>query len=614
MVGIPVIDATGETIGRVYDLGIATGEVFPRITSLAFKGPGQEPFMINWRKYVDCFDNKGLYLKSPAVDIRFSYLQPEEVLIARDLLNRQIVDTRGLKVVRVNDVKLSQSGTNQLRLLGAEVGVRGILRGLSPHLENAVVRIAKLFGKNIPEKIIAWSYMDLLDKQLKDVQLSVSHKTLEQMHPADIADIIEKLDPRLRSEVFAQMDVARQADAMAEMDEDQAAELVEDMNAEDASRMLSEMNPDDAAELVNELDYEKAETLLRLMGVKEEQAIRQLLGYKEDTAGRIMTSELLSLSPEKTVADAIALVKTAETDEREMTNYLYLVDEHKKLKGVLSLRTLLIKKDTEKLSSIMEKEVISCNPDTDQEEVAETISKYNLLALPVVQENGKLLGIVTVDDALDVLEEEHEEDLQLAGAPSANDKEKSTGTHELSWIITNQMWFFFWAIGALVMGLITLPTALNNAIFFTVVALPIALLMSDAMISYATNFYIEHDSDETEKPSLLRFTINGLGPAFVFMLLMVLVVLGLSGLVTQAGILQFELPFIVCGFFAAALTVLISYATAPIYLKTLYARDAAGKDTSRITMRLVSASISLVLFILLAFAFCNVPFLLGIVA
>lgn len=194
MMGKPVVDIQGEKIGTISDLAISTGEVFPRITSLAFQGPGKVPFMISWRKYVDTFDEDGITLNAEAHDIRFSYLQPDEVLLARDLLNRQIVDTQGLKVVRVNDLKLSVSGS-QLRLLGAEVGARGILRGLASWLERAVVAVAKVFGKKIDEQIIAWNYMDLLDRDLSEVQLSVTHKRLDELHPADVADILEQLDP-----------------------------------------------------------------------------------------------------------------------------------------------------------------------------------------------------------------------------------------------------------------------------------------------------------------------------------------------------------------------------------------------------------------------------------
>ena len=253
LLGNPVLDANGERIGVVNDLGIATREVFPRVTSLAFQGPGKTPFMISWRKYVETFDETEVRLAVPATDIRFSYLQPDEVLIARDLLNKQIVDTRGMRVVRVNDLKLSDTSSSQLRLLGAEVGVRGILRALSPAFERLVMRASHAMGHDIPERIIAWNYMDLIDRDLSSVKLSVSHQTLDDLHPADVADIIEQLDPRLRGQVFAQLDDAQAAEAMAELDDDEmAAKIVGDMEDADASRMLSEMDPDDAAELVGE--------------------------------------------------------------------------------------------------------------------------------------------------------------------------------------------------------------------------------------------------------------------------------------------------------------------------------------------------------------------------
>ena len=205
MLGRPVFDSSGEKLGIISDVAISTGEVFPRITSLAFKGPGKTPFMISWRKYVDTFTEDEITLNCESFNIRFSYLQPDEVLLARDLLDQQIVDTQGLKVVRVNDLKLSPSGT-QLRLLGAEVGIRGILRGLHPLVEKAFVGFAGLFGKKIHEHLIAWNYMDLIDRDLSKLKLSVDHKRLEELHPADVADILEQLDPKQRAEVFQHLD------------------------------------------------------------------------------------------------------------------------------------------------------------------------------------------------------------------------------------------------------------------------------------------------------------------------------------------------------------------------------------------------------------------------
>ena len=155
MLKLPVLDVDGEKLGVVNDFGIATGEVFPHVTSLAFRGPGKTPFMISWRKWVDRIDETGVHLKTSATEIRFSYLQPTELLLARDVLNKQIVDTQGMKVVRVNDIKFSMSGENQLRLLGAEVGARGLLRAISPTLEHVVEGFMKHLGKPLGEDIIA---------------------------------------------------------------------------------------------------------------------------------------------------------------------------------------------------------------------------------------------------------------------------------------------------------------------------------------------------------------------------------------------------------------------------------------------------------------------------
>lgn len=410
MIGEPVTDANGERLGAISDLAIQTGEVFPRITSLAFTGPGKVPFMISWRKYVGDFDDEGITLQVAKEDIRFSYLQPDEVLLARDLLDRQIVDTRGMKVVRVNDLKLSQSG-KQLRLLGAEVGTRGILRGLHPLLEKAATKVAHLFGKHIDEKLIAWNYMDLLDRDLSEVQLSVTHTRLEELHPADVADILEQLDPQQRANVFKYLDDTQAGDAISEMEDEFQADIIADLDERRASRLLSEMDPDDAADIVGDLPYEKAETLLRMMGVEDAADIRKLLGYKDDTAGGLMTTQFVSMHADDTVGQTVEALRSLDEDHPTVS-YVYVLDDYDKLVGVLSLRTLVLAHPDTLLESIMFDELITCLPEEDEEEVAENISKYDLLALPVVDEGGAMLGIVTVDDALDVIEDDAEESRQ----------------------------------------------------------------------------------------------------------------------------------------------------------------------------------------------------------
>ena len=405
MMGKPVVDSTGEKIGTISDLAISTGEVFPRITSLAFQGPGKVPFMISWRKYVNEFSEDGITLKMPAVDIRFSYLQPDEVLLARDLLDRQIVDTQGLKVVRVNDLKLSQSGT-QLPLLGAEVGIRGILRGWATWIERAVVTIAKAFGRDLDEHIIAWNYMDLLDRDLSDVQLSVTHKRLDELHPADVADILEQLDPQQRANVFKHLDDTQAGEAVAEMEDELQADFIEDLDEKRAAGVLGNMDPDDAADIVRDLPYEKAETLLRLMGVEDAIEIRALLGYRDGTAGGMMTTQFVTVHTSSTVREAIETLRGLPEDAPSV-HYLYILDDDERLVGVASVRTLVLNEDDAVMGDIMFDEVISVPPEESEEDVIEDIFKYELTAMPVVDERGVLLGIITVDDAWDALEDDH---------------------------------------------------------------------------------------------------------------------------------------------------------------------------------------------------------------
>ena len=404
MLGKPVVDSVGEKIGTISDLAISTGEVFPRITSLAFQGPGKVPFMISWRKYVDEFDDEGIKLSVESPDIRFSYLQPDEVLLARDLMDRQIVDTQGLKVVRVNDLKLSQSGT-QLRLLGAEVGVRGILRGLAPWLERAVVSVAKAFHKQIDERIIAWNYMDLLDRDLSEVQLSVTHKRLDELHPADVADILEQLDPQQRAIVFKHLDESQATEAISEMEDEYQADFIEDLDDAKAANVLGNMDPDDAVDIVRDLSYEKAEALLRLMGVEDAAEIRRLLGYKDGTAGGMMTTQFVAVPESFTVRETIEVLRELP-EEHPTVHYVYVLDEYDKLVGVLSLRTLVLTDDSKIMHDIMYTDLITASPDETEDDVAADVFKYDLPAMPVVDERGKLLGIVTTDDAWDAIEDD----------------------------------------------------------------------------------------------------------------------------------------------------------------------------------------------------------------
>jgi CBS domain-containing protein/sporulation protein YlmC with PRC-barrel domain len=455
LLGTPIIDADDQRVGLVSDLAVSTNEVFPRVVAVAFKSADKTPRIISLRRYVATATNEEVRLSVPGSELEYSYLKEDELLLARDLLNKQIVDVQGKKVVKVTDLKLSDSGTS-LRLLGAEYGLRGRLQFAPPLWANFVTGIMGLFGKAPQEQLIAWNYIDLPGRDLSQMKLSVSHKRLHELHPADVADIIEQLDPEARAAVFAHLDKEQAADTISEMEDEYQADVIEDLPEPHASDLLAEMDPDDAADIIADLDYSKAERLLRLMGIEDSEAIRGLLGYPEKTAGGIMTPEVAVIAEDSTVAEARDYLRSIAHDADNL-HYVYLLSgpvPGGKLVGVVSMFELLVKDPDTRLNDFATRDLFAASPEDDQEDVAEMISKYNLLALPIVDKDFRLLGTVTIDDAVDVLEEEAEED--LARATGRRDPEPTSSAsptliaragRALRWCLPqNVSWVVIWTI------------------------------------------------------------------------------------------------------------------------------------------------------------------------
>ncbi|MBA4370765.1 MAG: magnesium transporter [Coriobacteriaceae bacterium] len=615
MLGRPVVDAAGETIGTIHDIAIATGEIFPRVTSLAFVGPDKTPFMLSWRKYVAEFDGDHVALTVPAADIRFSYLQPTEVLLSRDLLNKQIVDTQGMKVVRVNDLKLSES-RNQLRLLGAEVGARGILRGISPALERTVDLLARLVGRpdGLPENIIAWNYMDLLDRDLSHVRLSVTHKRLHELHPADIADVLEQLGPAQRAMVFEHLDNAAAAEAISELEDELQADVIDDLGEARASDILEIMDPDDAADIIGDLPYDKAEALLRLMGVSEAREVRKLLGYKEKTAGGIMTPEVTKVTEGMTVGAVIDHLRK-DAAENESIYYVYVTDDDGRLTGVLSLRDLIVSAPETAVSDIAERDLFMVDPDDDQEDVAEMMAKYDLLALPVVDERGRVLGIVTVDDALDVLEEEAEEDLAIA---TGSAKERGPVASLWGRIWRRSIWVAVWgaALGA-VLGLAdaaaigTAPVLLDEfglqVAVFAALLMPVLLRTAEEASSRAVAEIIEGDEDERPRigtrlltEGLVGFAVGAVAGVFAGVVGYLLGGLD-PGLGLTLGV-------------ATGASVLATVVFGSVLADAALSLSARGRQVSSTALSLVSMAFAAVAYVVIAYAFGVGAVYLGIVS
>jgi magnesium transporter len=588
MMGKPVVDAAGETIGTINDIAISPGEVFPRVTSLAFVGPGKEPFMLSWRKYVADVDAERVTLQVPRAELRFSYLQPDEVLLAHDLLNKQIVDTQGMKVVRVNDLKLSES-RGQLRLLGAEVGARGLLRGISPALETVVARIAGIFGAKLPENIIAWNYIDLLDRDLSHVKLSVTHKRLHELHPADVADILEQLAPNQRAKVFEHLDNDQAAEAISELEDELQADVLEDLTDERASDILEIMDPDDAADIIGDLPYDKAEILLRLMGVREARQVRKLLGYRENSAGGIMTPEAITVSAQLTVQEVIDRLR-ASVEEAENIYSIYVVGEGRVLQGVVPLRDLIVSGPDTKIADIMSTEFFSIGPDDDQEDVAEIMSKYDLLALPVVDESGKVLGMVTVDDALDVMEQESAEDLALAaGRPDSRVSEVG------SWLGAATSWVIAWIVAGLVMGgLVAYFRRWQDVFIVAVLFVPLVMRASDQVAGHSLGLLID-PGEESGVRALQRVGIDVAAGLFLG---------AISGLVSLALLQMLGRPLASAIWLALAitLTVVVLALLGAVLPLGLQRKDGTWRASATFVSALMSAG-GVALYLTLAIAF-----------
>lgn len=525
ILNVDVKDSAGKILGQLSDLAITTSEVFPRVSSLAIQ-KDKQPFVFSW-SYVDTFAANSIILNVTQEKLRFSFVPPNEILLRGDLLDRQIVDTQGLKVVRVNDLKLSLSA-DEMRLLGADVGFRGILRRLS--IEKLLSAVLSTVRLNPPEKIIPWYYMDLLEKDLSQVKLSVSHRTLKELHPADLADIIEQMDEVQRTKLFEHLDIIRAADAMSEIDPEVQPTMLEAMSNKRASDLLAAMDPDDAADIIAGLPYDKAQSLLNLMGIQEGADIRKLLGYKESTAGGIMTTDLVAIREDMTTREAIEYLRSVAMDA-EGASYVYVVDESHRLLGVLSLYNLVIADPETAVKEIILPELITVEVGDDQEEVAAVIRKYDLLAVPVVDENSILLGIVTVDDVLDVVEEESDEDMSIL-AGSAHPSLVMTTTLTRS-TLRRALWLGVWTIvGSALSSILLLYSDLIESAIVLAFFIPLVLMLSEDISTQSIALMLEVLKEGAfDRELVIKKTASDLGAGIIVAAFAGLVVEGLSRLI-----------------------------------------------------------------------------------
>jgi magnesium transporter len=390
-----VLDPKGEELGRVRDIVLVKGEKFPKVSALIIvRKKGM--FNLPWAD-LNIFNKRIISAIIYGESLQSYESGENDLLIVRDILDKQIVDANGAKVVRVNDIKLEGYNSEAI-LVAVDVGMRGIMRRLG--VERSGEDLMKLFNKRIPYALISWNYIQPLEPKLSKISLTVPRQMVSELHPADIADIISQVSHKEGASFFEELDVETAAEALSELEPDVQAAIITGMDTDKAADIIEEMPPDEAADVLSDLPMDKAKEILEQVEKEEAEDIQELLSHEEDTAGGIMTTEFIAYAPETTVMKAIENFKN-DSEEVETVYYIYVTDVDEKLVGVVSLRELLLASLDTKLSDIMITKIKAVTPETDEVEVAEIISKYNLVALPVVNSEGYLLGIVAVDDILD---------------------------------------------------------------------------------------------------------------------------------------------------------------------------------------------------------------------
>ncbi len=444
-----VFDNEGRRLGTLHDLCVTLNETFPVVTALIVRNTlstlSNTTMIIPWSQ-VNSLDEPQIRLTVKQSELQTYIPQPDELLLRRDILDKQIVDTQGFRVVKVNDLQLAQI-KKTVRLVGVDIGLSSLLRRLG--ILKPVEVISHVLPIHLAERTITWNYVEPIQVikagaasgatgQLalagpaasvstggivSQVQLNVSHNKLADLRPADIADILEQLDAEEASAMLERLDTETAADALNEVESPLQYDILSELDPERASDLLETLAPDDAADILADLPPEVAERLLNLMPIAESRSIRELLRYGSETAGGIMTNEVLSLAQDMTVEEALVYLRQ-HSEHMEMVYYLYIVDAEQRLAGVVSLRELVVAEPATRLKDLMSPDVIKVSTSMDQEQVAQVIAKYDLLGVPVVDSDNRLVGLVTVDDVIDVIHEEQAEDFSDIAGTSVEEFEE----------------------------------------------------------------------------------------------------------------------------------------------------------------------------------------------
>lgn len=397
IIGRNVYSSSSQTLGRLVDIVVDSSFVRPKIIAIKVKQ----------KKNIYIYDYSDVVLVNKYNKIVIILRNPKEIdisgkqilYLAKNILDKQVVDVNGRKVVRVNDLRLAEVSTGTY-LIAVDVGLEGLLRRLG--INDAASRLLKPFNHVVSNKLMLWDDVETIDFSNVGIRISKSRSKLDTLHPSDLADIIEDLDRKSQAAIFAALDEEKAADVLEELEVDAQRNVIDSMTLEKAADVLEKMPADEVADLLDDLEVDKAEELLGEMEIEASVEVRELMEYPEKLVGSIMSTDYMSFSPDTKIIDVLNELRDSKPESNIIYN-IYVIDNSEKLLGTVSIRDLIVNSTDTTLEKIMLKEPHYISDTAKISKIPEIISKYNLLAIPVVNKEMIMIGTVIIDDILDKL-------------------------------------------------------------------------------------------------------------------------------------------------------------------------------------------------------------------
>lgn len=393
VLGRKVLSQSNEVIGRVQDILVNVQNQKPQVIAIKIKTDGKS-------KVIDFSNIKIIKIKNQyAFQCNGKYKTlnnniENTLFLKNNVLDRQLVDIDGRKLVRVNDLRLVTLASGTF-VVAVDVGLEGLFRRIG--IAKPTKELLDIFKATLPNKLILWDEVETVDFGHAGIKLSSPYSKLSTLHVSDLADIIEDMDAKMQADVFASLDEEKAADVLEELESDAQLHVIKSLPVDRAADVLEKMPADEAADILDDMEEDKAEELLSEMDQEASEDVRELLKYDDDEVGSLMTTDFITFSKNMTVEETLLELRKLKP-ESDTIYYLYIIDEKERLIATVSLRDIVVTQPGTKLSEIMNKNTIFVHDTDEVSSIAEIISKYNLLAVPVVDKDKVMLGMVVIDD------------------------------------------------------------------------------------------------------------------------------------------------------------------------------------------------------------------------